>query len=139
VYAGGIAGLNFPLTKEIQSSPVCGNNLIMMVLDENYDIEFSSYFGTGAGITPYSIENHQDQMIVVGRACENCIPVSDDAVYSTNSGDDDGFLMIFDVESYLANYIEPFTITIATDLFYLMSFLSVISVLIFKSAKIRRN
>ena len=135
VFACGFAGPNFPVTKEIQSNPSVGNTLIMMVLDENYSIEFSSYFGNGAEITPYEIENHQDQMIIVGRSGATSLPISGDAAYSSNSGDDDGFLIIFNVEFYLANYSEPSTIANATSMFYIFLILSIVSIFLVQSRK----
>ncbi len=139
IFACGIGGQNFPLKKELQSSPAGNINLVMMVFDENYNIEFSSYYGTGAGATPYVVEGHQGQMVIVGRADASSIRMSDDAAYPTNSGDDDGFLLIFDVESYLTNYIEPGTIASATDMLYLVSFLSIISIFIYTTIKICRK
>jgi hypothetical protein len=137
IYVCGFAGPNFPVIKQLQDTPDGGatHTLIMMVMDGDYSIEFSSYFGNGNEITPYEVEDHQGLMIIAGRTGATTLPTSGDAAYSSNSGDDDGFLIIFNVESYLANYSEPSTIANATSMFYIFLILSIISILLVQSRK----
>lgn len=133
LYACGIAGPEFPLERAMQEEPNGGEvNFIMMVLDSNYQLIFSSYFGNNRGMTPYAIESYQDQMVIVGRSNSGAVPVSDDAAYSTNSGDDDGFIIMFDVVSYLSS---DSSISNAPNMFYLLSFLSICWILVIKSKK----
>ncbi|MFW9829547.1 MAG: SBBP repeat-containing protein [Candidatus Thorarchaeota archaeon] len=137
IYACGYAGPNFPVIKQIQDTPGGGatHTLIMMVMDGDCSIEFSSYFGNEREITPFEVENHQGRMIIVGQSGATTLPVSEDAAYSSNSGGYDGFLIIFDVESYLANYSASSTIANAPIMFYLFFILSIVSVLLVQSRK----
>jgi hypothetical protein len=58
-------------------------------------------------------------MIIAGRVNPNTLPVSNDAVFPTNFGDDDGFLLIFDTESYLENFEDSGSISNSLGSFFI--------------------
>jgi hypothetical protein len=83
-------------------------------------------------MTPYSLESYQDYMMIAGRVNPGMLPVSDDAAFPTNFGDDDGFFLKFDIESYLENFDESGTISSSLGSFVIFTSLGIISIILTK-------
>jgi hypothetical protein len=139
IIACGFGERSFPQLHPLQEFIRGRSNLVIMAMNSDYSLAFSSYFANSGGIFPRAIEDFQGQMIIGGRTIPDALPVSDDAEFPTNLGGEDGFLIKFDIDSYLESLNSSSTIGNVGSFFYMFSILGIVSVMQIKKRHLKSS
>ncbi len=102
LYACGI-GNGFPTKKALQEAVAGGSDLVIMQFSPRNQVEFCTYFGGTGGECPYSMNNFNNSLYIVGLTDSESLFISDNAFQDNYSGNIDGFILKIDIKSYLSS------------------------------------
>jgi len=102
IIGSGIGSENFPMIRSFQQQSGGGSDFIIMKNTPEGIIEFSTFFGESSSETPYDILFHNNSLFIVGYTSSEFFYTSSGAHQSSHQGMQDGLIIRFDIDNYLA-------------------------------------
>ena len=102
IFTCGI-GSGYPTKNAFQENIIGGSDIVIMGFSPKKQVEFSTYFGGTGDECPYSMNYYNDTLYIVGFTDSESLFISDHAIQDNYSGNTDGFILMIDIQSYLAS------------------------------------
>ena len=100
IITGFVDSSGFETIKPFQAEYMGNTELIVIIVSE--EIELISYLGGYDMEHPFAQTLNNGMMYLVGRTSSTQFPVTDDAYQSSHAGGEDGFIWVFDYDTYLS-------------------------------------